>query len=129
MLDELGHPRLGLPAQHRLGLGGISAKHVNFSGTEKRGVDDYEFLVVEPDVFEGDLAHVAHGCRHTRCNHVVVRLVLLEHEPHRFDVVACESPVALCIDVAETKLRLLAKLDSGYRVGYLACHEFYSSQR
>ena len=35
---------------------------------------------------------------------VVVGLVLLEHQPHRLDVVAGEAPVALGVEVAERQL-------------------------
>jgi hypothetical protein len=36
----------------------------------------------------------------------IVGVVLLEHQPHRLDVVAGEAPVALGIEVAEEQLVL-----------------------
>ena len=43
---------------------------------------------------------------------VVVRLRLLQHKPHTFDVIARVSPVALRIEIAEIKLVLLAYVQS-----------------
>ena len=44
-------------------------------------------------------------------DHVVIGLVLLQHEPHRFDVVAGEPPVPLGIEVAEVEFLLKPKFD------------------
>ena len=41
---------------------------------------------------------------------VIVGLVLLQHQPHRLDVVAGEAPVALGVEVAEEQLVLQAAL-------------------
>ena len=54
---------------------------------------------------------------------VVVRLVLLEHEPHRLDIIAGKAPVALGVHVAEVELLLKAFLDAGSGAGDLAGDE------
>ena len=59
---------------------------------------------VEADVAERDLARVADRVRLAGRDHVVVGLVLLQHQPHRADVVAGEAPVALRVEVAEAQL-------------------------
>ncbi len=47
---------------------------------------------------------LAHRVRLAGGDDVVVRLVLLEHQPHRLDVVAGVAPVALRVEVAEVEL-------------------------
>ena len=66
------------------------------------------FLPVEPGVFEGDVAELAHRVRLTRGDHGVVGLVVLEDVPHRLQVVAGEASVTLGVEVAEVHLVLLA---------------------
>lgn len=80
-------------------------------------------------MLESDLAHVAHGGSDTGGHHVVVGLVLLQHQPHGFDVVPGKAPVALGVDVAQAQFLLLAELDAGHRVGNLARDELDAAQR
>ena len=54
---------------------------------------------------------------------VVVADRLLQHQPHRLDVVAREAPVALGVEVAEHQLVLQAERDPGHRLADLAGHE------
>ncbi len=60
---------------------------------------------------------------------VIVRRVLLQHQPHRLDIVARVAPVALGVDVAEPQLAGEAKLDAGDAIGHLAGNELDASQR
>ena len=78
---------------------------------------------------EGDLAGAADGVRLAGRDHVVVRLVLLQHQPHRAHVVAGEAPVALRVEVAEAKLGGRAELDARHAVGDLARHELQAAPR
>ena len=74
-------------------------------------------LPVEPDVAEGELAELPHRVGLAGGDHVVVGLVLLEHQPHGLDVVAGEAPVALGVEVAEAQLVGQAELDAGHARG------------
>ncbi len=56
-------------------------------------------------------------------HHEVVGLVLLEHQPHRLDVVAGEAPVALGVEVAEVELLVEPVLDARGGARDLAGHE------
>jgi hypothetical protein len=56
-------------------------------------------------------------------DHVVVGLVLLEHEPHHLDVLLGVAPVALGVEVAEVERVLEAHLDPGGGAGDLAGDE------
>jgi hypothetical protein len=46
-------------------------------------------------------------------HNVIIRLILLQHEPHHFDEVLCVAPVPPGIQVAEIKAILEPKLDPG----------------
>lgn len=47
----------------------------------------------------------------------ILRLLLLQHQPHHADVVAGMVPVTLGVKVAEVEAVLLAELDAGERPG------------
>ncbi len=59
----------------------------------------------------------------TRGNHVVVRRVLLQHQPHRFNVVAGKAPVAFGVEVAKAQFLRQAELDASDAISHLACDE------
>ena len=46
-----------------------------------------------------------------RGDDVIIRMILLQHEPHRFDIFFGVTPVALCIQIAEIKFVLQPGLD------------------
>ena len=58
-----------------------------------------------------------------RSDDIVVRRILLEHEPHRANVVARKSPIATRLEIAEAQLAREAQFDARYSVGDLARHE------
>ncbi|CAB4654432.1 unannotated protein [freshwater metagenome] len=62
-------------------------------------------------------------------NYVIVWLVLLQHHPHCFHVVAGIAPVALCVGVAEHKLFFNTKLDACCSVGDFASDKFEATTR
>ena len=68
-------------------------------------------LPVEADEAEGDLAQLADGVHLAGGDDVVVRLRLLEHPPHRLDVLRRVAPVALGVEVAQVEVLLLALED------------------
>src|SRR5690606_3824143 len=75
------------------------------------------------DFLKGHPHKIPHCRRHTGGNDEVFRLVLLEDEPHSFNVVLSMTPVALCIQVSEIKLILESKGDAGHSPGNFAGHE------
>jgi hypothetical protein len=52
-------------------------------------------------VVEGDFNKVPDAVRNASRDDIVLRLVLLKHEPHRLDLVAGEAAIAAGIEVAE----------------------------
>ena len=79
-------------------------------------VDPHVLLGIEVEVAERDVHELLHAVRLAGGDHVVVRLVLLEHHPHRLDVILGVAPVALGVHVAERELFREAELDRGRAV-------------
>ena len=114
MRDQVGERRLRAPSRaRRAALVASPTSRSTSAGRMKRLVDDDVVLPVEADVGEGELAELAHRVGLAGADHVVVGLVLLEHQPHGLDVVAGEAPVALGVEVAEAQLVDLPELDLG----------------
>ena len=122
-LHQAAEVDLGLPAEGFACLGRVSQEHVDFRRSRVLRVELDEVAIVELDAREGQLEKLAHGMRLAGRHHVVVGLLLLEHQPHGADVVAGESPVALGVEVPHDELLLQAFLDSRGAQGDLAGHE------
>ena len=54
---------------------------------------------------------------------------VLEHHPHRFDIIASEAPIALGFEVAQAQFFGLTQLDPGRHVRNLARHKFKAAAR
>ena len=80
-------------------------------------------------MLEGGVHQVLHGVGDAGGNHVVVGDVLLQHQPHRADVVAGKPPVALRVEVAERQMIGLPQLDLRHAVGHLAGDELEPAPR
>src|SRR5437764_11138602 len=121
--DELIEAGARLPAELLLRLRVVADQVIDLGRPVEGRVGAHVVVGVQPDLVERDIDEVAHAVRLTGRDHVVLRLALLEHEPHRLDVVLRVAPVALGIEVAEPQLLLEAELDGGRTVGDLARHE------
>src|ERR1700682_1953207 len=122
--DQLLEGRLRLPAEVALRLGGIADQMVDLRRSHERRVDhDVPLEVSEAGLVERALAALAHGVRLARRDHVVLGGVLLEHQPHRFDVVLGVAPIAFGVEVAEADLLGDAVLDRRRVPGDLAGDE------
>ena len=80
-------------------------------------------------MIEGHLHQVANGMADSGGDDVVVGLALLEHQPHRLDVVAGKSPVARGVEIAEEQLVGPSQLDAGDAVRDLARDELEPAPR
>ena len=91
------------------GFRGIADEVVQLSlAALERLVDAHVRAPVEAHVRKGDFDELADTVQLAGRDDVVVRLVLLHHQPHRLDIVARVSPVALRIEIAEHELLLAA---------------------
>src|ERR1041384_6279876 len=79
----------------------VTDENVDFRRSEVTLVEFDVFLPIELDKAECFLAKLFHRVRFTRRDNVVVGLVLLQHYPHRLDVLGCVAPVAFRIEIAE----------------------------
>src|SRR3546814_2973535 len=71
---------------------------------------------------------LAYRRRHSGRQYIVVRSVLLQHQPHAFDIFAGMAPIALGIEIADIEHILLTGFDGGNRTGDLARHECLAAQ-
>ena len=62
-------------------------------------------------------------------NHEVFRFLLLQHEPHRLNVIACETPVAPRVDVTQREPGLQTKFDPPHGAADLASDEPLTAMR
>src|ERR1700722_4540843 len=75
------------------------------------------------EAIENHLEKFLHRMSLAGGNYVVVGLILLQHQPHRLDVVAGESPIAARVQVSERQLLLDAHFDPRRAARDLARHE------
>ncbi len=74
-------------------------------------------------VVESEGSKLAHGVLLARGDDEVVRLTVLQNEPHTLYIVLGVAPVAAAGEVAEVELVLLALFDAGSSERDLPCHE------
>ena len=111
--DEFFEADLRRPAELLASLGGVAQQQVHFRRTvEARVVVDEGFPVVVAGDPERDFEELANGVGLAGRDHVVIGLVLLQHQPHRLDVVARVTPVTRGVEVAETDRVLDPQLDA-----------------
>src|SRR5918992_2721439 len=121
--DHLFKACARLPTELLPRLGGVADQMLDLGRTQEAGIDPHVPIGIQPDVVEGDPHELANRVRLAGGYDVVVRLVLLEHEPHGLDVVLGIAPVPLRVEVPERKLLLQPELDGGGTMGDLARDE------
>ena len=120
---------LRFPAELLPGLGGVSDEMVDLRRAHERRIGLDVVARLEAGVRESEVGEFLHGVLLPCRDHVVVGLLLLEHQPHRLDVVACEAPVSLGVEVAEAEFAGEAELDPRDAVRDLARHELEPAAR
>lgn len=127
--DEALEVDFGGPAQHALGLGGVTHQQVHLRGAHEPGVLLHELAPVEAGVTKRHLAELLHAVRLARGDDNVFRVLLLQHQPHGPHVVAREAPVALGVQVAQPHFAVQPQLDARHRVRDLAGDELQAAAR
>ena len=112
-LDQLLEGHLRPPPELLRRFRRIGDEKVDFGRPEELRILLHIVAIVEANVTERGFAEIAHRARVPRADDVVVGVVLLEHSPHRVDVVAGIPPVASRVEVAEFQLGRLAEFDPG----------------
>src|SRR5689334_15350541 len=86
-------------------------------------------LPIEVELGEGAFGELAHAVRLAGGDDIIVGLGLLQHEPHRLDIVPGEAPVALRLEIAEVELLLQPFLDAADGARHLARDEGLAAPR
>src|SRR5260370_14712703 len=90
-------------------------------------VDSDVLLPIQTDEAKGKLGELAHRMLLTCREHQVHRCGLLQHHPHRADVVGRITPVPLRVEVSEVDGVLTARGDASDGAGDLARYECFAS--
>src|SRR5207249_3413288 len=64
-----------------------------------------------------------------RRDDIVIRLVLLKHQPHGTDKIRSVAPIAFCLEISKKQLVLYAQLDSGDGLGDFSSDKSLSTAR
>src|SRR5581483_9788084 len=118
-----------LPAEDSASLARIAKQEVNFRRPKQSLIDLHILFPVELEAIEDHLEEVFHRMGFAGGDYVVVRIVLLEHHPHCFDIVARESPIAFGVEIAQSQRALQAYFDSCCRPRDLSCDKVLSASR
>src|ERR1051325_4650461 len=127
--DELAKFGFRLPAKLSARFAAVALEQIHFGGAQVARVEIDIFLPIEADVAKGFLQEFAHGMGFAGGDDVIIGLLLLEHQPHGFDVFFGVTPVALRFKVAEVKFVLQAGEDLGDRTGDFAGDEGLAAPR
>eukprot|EP01022_Parablepharisma_sp_SALTPOND_P036279 TRINITY_DN9838_c0_g1_i1.p1 TRINITY_DN9838_c0_g1~~TRINITY_DN9838_c0_g1_i1.p1 ORF type:complete len:1069 (-),score=237.17 TRINITY_DN9838_c0_g1_i1:780-3986(-) len=133
------------PAQFFLGLGGVAQQGLDLRRTEVARIhgDTADALFVITLFFHavafpaqlyaqfvgGSVDEVANTVLHAGGDDEVLGLVLLQHQPLHFHVVACMAPVTLGVQIAQVQAFLQAQLDARQGTGDLAGDEGFAAAR
>ena len=129
-----------LPAENTTRLCGVAKQIVDLGQAEVTGVDpdqnlsrgsiDPRFVLTSavPDDIPIDLGKrhfdkLPHAVGLTGGQDIIVRMILLKHEPHAFHVVSGVAPVADGVEIAQEQAILQPVLDRCHGSGYLAGNE------
>ena len=102
---------------------------VDLGGAQQRLVHHHVVVHGNARLVERDVHALAYRVRLARGDDVVLRHVLLEHQPHRLHVVPGEPPVALGVQVPQMQLVHQPELDRGRMPAHLASHELQPPPR
>src|SRR5688572_23423835 len=102
---------------------------IDFGGADERRIQPYVLLPIKPCMAEGDFDELSDGMADSGGDDVVIRDVLLQHHPHRADVITRKAPIALRIEVAERKGIGQAEFDLRDAVRDFAGNELQAASR
>src|SRR5437868_9669548 len=117
------------PAELFLSLSCVALEQADIRGTEKRRVLDDISVGLQSNAIESNVDEFANGVRLAAGDDVIVRLLLLQHGPHRDDVVSGVPPVATRVQISEIQLVGQTQLDLRNMRGDLSRHKFVPAAR
>lgn len=116
----------GLPTELFFGLGRISLQNIYLRGPKVSGIDLHVIPPVQTHIRKGFFYKLPDRVGLSRADHIVVRLVLLQHPPHRLDVFRRIAPVPPCVQVSQIERILFSGQDVGDRPADLAAYKGFT---
>src|SRR5699024_5699251 len=122
-LDQFPESDVGLPSEVSLGEGAVPDQQIDLCGPHELRILYDVITPVQIDEGEGHLDEFLNAVRLPGRNHIVTRLLLLQHQPHCTDKVAGVTPVTLRVEITQTKLCGEPHPDPRYGIGDLTGDE------
>ena len=111
------------PTQLTLRLRCVGSEGFDFRRAEINRVNLHVFLPIQVHIRKRHIHEFPDGMDLPGADNVIIRLILLKHEPHGFDIIRSIAPIPFGIEVAEIKLLFLASEDARQAVGNLSRDE------
>src|SRR5208337_3570206 len=90
-------------------------------------IDNHPVLPVQLELREGQVDQILHAVSLSGGYYVVVRPVLLKHQPHGLNIVAGIPPVSSCFKVSNPQLFRQSQLDPCCGMTDFSAHKFKTS--
>src|SRR6266849_4778503 len=97
--DQFPEAYCRLPSKQAARFRSVRLQAIDLGGPEVARIDDHVIPPVEPDLCESKFHEFFYRMGFSRADNIVVRPILLKHEPHSSDVVRRVSPVAFCLQI------------------------------
>ena len=111
------------------GFGGVTNEKVDFGWAFVALVVFNVFFPIEFKMGESFLDELLYGVRLVGSDDVVIRGVLLEHQPHHFGILFRVAPVAFCFQVAQVEFVLDSGFDACGSTRDLSCDKCFTAAR
>ena len=95
--DQLLKTRFSNPPQPLVSFLRIAVEHTNLSRAHEPFIDHDMLFCDQADVCKRKSAELADGDRPPGGDDIIIRFVLLQHEPHGFHIVTRVAPIAFCV--------------------------------
>src|SRR5579875_4026864 len=116
-----------LPAQLAPRFGGIGQQHVHLGRTIETRINDHMPPPIQTGAIESQTHKLLDTMRLAGADDVIVRLILLQHQPHGPYVIAGKPPITLGLQIAQTQFLIQPVLDASDAVCDFAADKFHTA--
>ncbi len=120
---------MGFPLEEASGFGGVATEAQRLDRAHKAWILLDVVLPFELDDSEGGFNNFLDGVELAGSEDVIIRLALLEREPHAADIIAGMAPIAFGGGVAEQQFLFAAQFDGGGGAADFAGDEIFAAAR
>ncbi len=107
----------------------IADEQIDLGRPVETRIDHHMRFVIQADRREGQPHEIAHVMRAPGRDHEVVGSIVLQHQPHRANVIAGKTPITLRIEVAQPQLVRHTEFNSRNAVANFARDELFAPPR